>query len=220
LKPAARLRDIDAADRVVLLKAAVWFGPACVVILSILGVFLWKRGVIPAWFLGVWIALTVPAAAMGVLLIYHAVGGAAQGLTALLTGAGNIPPPQTYPRQEVLIARGEYREAAEFFRDHLTVAPDDHVARLRLAALLETHLRDDAGAERCYLEIRRAAPESRHAYVATNSLIDLYRRTGRRDRLIVELARFADRYRGTAAGAAAGRELAALKVSGDTPAGL
>jgi hypothetical protein len=41
--------------------------------------------------------------------------------------------------------------------------------------------------------------------------MDLYRRTGRRDRLMVELARFAARFRGTTAGDAARRELAELK---------
>jgi hypothetical protein len=109
------------------------------------------------------------------------------------------------------IARGEYREAAECFRDHLVIEPHDHEARLRLAFLLESRLADDAGAEALYKEVQSRRPTPREEAAATNGLIDLYRRTGRRDRLIVELARFAGRYRGTTAGEAAARELAELK---------
>jgi hypothetical protein len=54
-------------------------------------------------------------------------------------------------------------------------------------------------------------PDPRQEMRAANGLIDLYRRTGRRDRLRVELARFADRYGGTAAGDAAAREVSELK---------
>jgi hypothetical protein len=43
-------------------------------------------------------------------------------------------------------------------------------------------------------------------------LIDVYRREGNRGRLMVELARFAERYRGSAAGDAAARELMEMKV--------
>src|SRR5207302_1489800 len=55
-------------------------------------------------------------------------------------------------------------------------------------------------------------PPPRRQFTATNALIDLYRRTGRRDRLTVELARFAERYRGTPHGEAAARELKELKA--------
>ena len=96
-----------------------------------------------------------------------------------------------------MIVRGQYREAAEYFRDHLTVEPDDNEARLRLADLVEKHLDDPAEAERLYLEVRRHQPEPGHEMRAANGLIDLYRKQGRRDRLMVELARFADRYSGT-----------------------
>jgi hypothetical protein len=52
---------------------------------------------------------------------------------------------------------------------------------------------------------------------AANGLIDLYRKQGRRDRLLVELSRFADRYRGTPGAEAATRLLRELKAEG-TPA--
>ena len=69
------------------------------------------------------------------------------------------------------------------------------------------------GAERLYLEVRRSSPTPHQEMAATNGLIDPYRRTGHRDRLTVELARFADRYRGTPQGEAAARELKELKAA-------
>jgi hypothetical protein len=69
-------------------------------------------------------------------------------------------------------------------------------------------------AERLYLEVRRHAPTAGHEMRAANGLIDLYRKRGRRDRLIVELARFADRYHGTPGADAATRLLKELKADG------
>jgi len=93
------------------------------------------------------------------------------------------------------------------------VEPEDIDARLRLADLLERHLKDDAGAEREYVEVRRRATDARQQMMASNGLIDVYRRSGNRGRLVVELARFAERYRGSAAGDAAARELKELKAA-------
>jgi len=64
-----------------------------------------------------------------------------------------------------------------------------------------------------YLEIRTAQPpaDARQQMRAANGLIDVYRKMGRTDRLKVELARFVDRYRGTAFADGAARELKDLK---------
>jgi hypothetical protein len=50
--------------------------------------------------------------------------------------------------------------------------------------------------------------------MAANLLIELHRGTGRRDRLLVELARFADRYKGTRAGKHAAMALREMKQEG------
>jgi tetratricopeptide (TPR) repeat protein len=208
------LRDTDAGDQAHLFKIAVWFGPAAFIMLSGLWIFLWKREDIPGWLCVLLIVLNLPLVALGVLGINHLTARASSGLVHTLYAAGNIPPPRTYPRQELLIVRGQYQEAAEYYRDHLTIEPDDHEARLRLADILEKHLGDPAGAERLYLEVRRGQPDRGQEMRAANGLIDLYRATGRRDRLLVELARFADRYRGTPGAAAAARLLTELKAEG------
>ena len=157
------------------------------------------------------VILNVPITIAGIFAMYRVAGATSTGLVKTIFAAGNIPPPPTYPRQDVLIARGQYAEAADYFRDHIRIEPGDHEARLQLAQLLETRLQGHDEAERLYHEVRRMQPDPRQEMRAANGLIDLYRRVGRRDRLRVELARFADRYRGTAAGDAAARELSELK---------
>lgn len=210
-----RLRDIDTADRAQLLRVAVYFGPAFFTIVSFLSYFLLRQGVISQGMFVALLLLNVPLTVAGIFAIHRTVGAASTGLVRTIFAAGDIPPPRSYPRQDVLIARGQYAEAAEYFRDHLRVEPEDVEARFRLAELLETRLAAYDEAERLYLEVRRLkpAPPPQAEMRAANGLIDLYRKTGRRDRLKVELARFAERYRGSGAGEAAAREVRALKAA-------
>jgi len=210
--PAPRLRDIDAADRAHLLKVAVFFGPACFVILSSLWYFMQKQGWIPGWLAGLLTVLNIPVTIAGIFAIHRSVAAASTGLVRTIFAAGDIKPPATYPRQDVLIVQGKYAEAADWFRDHIRIEPNDHEARLRLAMLLETHLKGYVEAEQLLLKIRNATPagDARQLMQASNHLIDLYRKTGRTDRLMVELARFVDRYRGSPQASGAARELKEL----------
>ncbi len=191
----------------------MFFGPACFVMLSMLWYFFLRQQIISSAVFWVLVILNVPITIAGIFAIHRVVGATSTGLVKTMFAAGNIPPPPTYPRQDVLIVRGQYAEAADYFRDHIRIEPGDHEARLQLAHLLETRLpgggHDEA--ERLYQEVRRMQADPRQEMRAANGLIDLYRRIGRRDRLGVELARFADRYRGTAAGDAAARELSEMK---------
>lgn len=210
--PPSPLNDVDSAERVQLVRITVLFGPPCFVILSALWWFLNHQGVIPDWLMVVLLVLNVPLTALGVYAIHRGTSEASVGLVKTLYAVGDIAPPRTYPRQDVLLVRGQYREAAEYFRDHLTIEPDDNEARLRLADVLEQHLDDPGGAEQLYVEVRRHQPDRGHAMRATNGLIDLYRKQGKRDRMMVELARFRDGYPGTPGAAAAARLLKELKA--------
>lgn len=210
---AGGVREVDSAEVANLVKIAVWFAPACFIMLSALWYLFFDRGWISGPVFGLLVLLNFPLAAVGVFVINASVGGVASGLVRTIYSQGDLPPPRAYPRQETLVARGQYQEAAEYFRDHLVLEPDDNEARLRLAMLLETQLGDQAGAEALYKEVRVRRPTPREEVAAANGLIDLYRRTRDRGRLMVELARFAERYRGSAAGDAARRELADLKRS-------
>src|SRR5213076_3251536 len=140
--------------------------------------------------------LNVPITVAGVFVIHRAVGEVSVFMVKTIFADGDIPPPPTYPRQDVLIVQGKHAEAADWFRDHLRIEPADHEARLQLAHLLEMRLKGYDEAERLYLEIRDAEPAASPSQQmrATNGLIDLYRKLGRTGRLKVELARFLERY--------------------------
>lgn len=217
--PRHALKDIDAVERAYLIKIAVRFGGPCFILLSLLWFFFLERGYIgPAVFAALMI-LNVPLTVAGVFALDHATTKASAHLMKTIYSAGDIPPPRTYPRQEMLIIRGKYAEAAEYFRDHLVVEPEDNEARLLLADLLERHLADPANAERLYFEVRRTFANPREEMAAANGLIDLYRKTGQRGRLMAELARFAGRYAGSPQGDEAARALREMKEAdrGDGP---
>lgn len=201
----------DGADA---FRIAIYFVPACVILLTAAWFSLLVRGAISVLAFGALLLLNLPIALTGVWLINRTLRRVSVPLVRTLLAAGDIPPPPSYPNQDLLIAQGHYAEAADYFRDHIRITPDDVAARLRLADLLDRHLGDAAGAEAEYLEARRLARDPRVEFAVTAGLIDLYRKVGRRDRLAVELARCADRYRGTAAGRGAARELRDLKARG------
>ncbi len=112
---------------------------------------------------------------------------------------------------ESLVARGFYPEAADAWRTHLEQFPRDHAARLKLADLYVRRLENPAAAEALYLAVRQGHPAEKEERLAANHLIELYRATGRTDRQMVELARFAERWKGTRAGVDAARALRELK---------
>jgi hypothetical protein len=205
----------DPTDVIRLFRVAAGFGPACFIMLSFLWGFMWDKGWISGGVFIVLLILNVPITLAGVVAIHRSVGSAAVLLMKTMRADFDIPPPPTYPRQDVLIVQGKYEQAAELFRDHLWVEPHDHEARLQLAHLLETHLKQFDAAERLYLEVRAAEPPAApHEQMrAANGLIDLYRKLGRIGKLKMELARFVDRYRGSPLVAGAERELKELKAA-------
>lgn len=208
----------DPSDALRLFRVAVWFAPACFIMLSFLWGFMWNKGWISGGMFVALLILNVPITVAGVVAIHRAVGQASVFMVKTIFADGDIPPPPTYPRQDVLIVQGKYADAADCFRDHLTIEPGDHEARLQLAHLLEMRLKGYDEAERLYLEIRNAEPAATaHEQMrASNGLIDLYRKLGRTGRLKVELARFVDRYRGSPVAVGAARELQELKAEDPT----
>ncbi len=203
--------DRDARDTAELLKIVVWFGGPAFVIVTLAEVALIRQQGWPALLLLAFLVLNVPLIGAAVYGLWRGIGSGARSIVGTIFAAGDIAPPPTYPVEETLIVRGRYAEAAERFRDRIRAEPADIEARLRLATLLEDYVRDFFGAEQLYLEVRRHRLDPRQETAVANGLIDLYRHAGRPDRLKVELARFADRYRGTAAGEAAARELGEIK---------
>ena len=207
-----RMKAFETHDATDIARIGIFFGPPCIIILSAAWFFLLAKGLIsPRTF--VWLMLAnIPITVGGVTAIFFFVRTASTGVAHMATAAGNIPPPPSYPYQDLLVAQGKYREAADFFRDHIRIAPDDVHARLRLAELLERHVGDFAGAEQQYLAVRRLDAEASLEAAVTNGLIDVYRKLGRRDLLKAELARLAERQRGTVLGKGAARELQELEA--------
>jgi len=203
----------DPTDALRLFRVVAWFVPACLTMFTSLWFFMLNKGWISGVAFTVLTILSLPVSIAGAIAIHRAVGSAAVFTVKTIFADGDIPPPPTYPRQDVLIVQGKYAEAADWFRDHLRIEPTDHEARLQLAHLLEMRLKGYAEAERLYLEIRDAEPAASPYQLmrATNGLIDLYRKLGRTGRLKVELARFVERYGGSPLAQGAARELKELK---------
>jgi hypothetical protein len=126
----------------------------------------------------------------------------------------SIPAVRGYSEQDALVIRGHRTAAIASYRALIAADPADLTARLRLGALLaesaETHL----AAERCFLDVRRRDPSPQEAWIATNGLIDLYRASGQRDKLKLELGELALHHGGTAAGSQAKQYLADLEADG------
>jgi tetratricopeptide (TPR) repeat protein len=203
----------DATDVIRLLRVVILFGCPCFIILSFLWYFMLEKHWISPLVFAFLLVLNLPITAAAVVFVYRTVNTTAVFMVKTMMAEGDIPPPPTYPRQDVLIVRGQYAEAAEWFRDHIRIEPGDHEARLRLAWLLEMHLKGYDEAEQLLLKIRNAKPpgDARQLMQAANHLIDLYRKMGRTDRLMAELTRFCEYYRGSPLADGAARELQDLK---------
>lgn len=204
-------RSTDAVERGQFLKFLVQFGIPAFLLLTIGELRAWGLGMIGTAGLVLLVVLNVPAIVLFSGLAFGLIERTATGLAHTMLGAGNLKPEPAHSSSESLAARGLYREAVQAFRARIAEVPDDNLARIKLAEIHRAHLDEPDEAERLYLEVRRQHPDPRHEFLATNLLIELYRGTGRRDRMMVELARFADRYRGTRAGRDAARALREMK---------
>jgi len=203
----------DAADRLFRIRSILFPAAAGLVFGGLVAVYLMEtRGYGIGAALGVAVTVAAIGAGLGAVSFF-VIGKASHGLVTALTSAGSSPPRASTSFEESLIAAGRYREAGAALASRLEANPTDHDLRLTLADLAATHLADAATAEAKYREVLIGAATPDQVFRASNGLIDLYRRQGERGRLMAELARFADRYRNTRAGAAAKRELGELKAS-------
>jgi len=100
--------------------------------------FLAHNGTIPGWLMVILFVLDAPVTYWAVKLVHAGTGQAAEGFVATLTASGDMPPPPpAYVRQDVLVTQGKYVEAADYFRDHIRVHPEDLEARLGRTDRLE-----------------------------------------------------------------------------------
>lgn len=202
----------DSAERALFLRLAAYLIGVCIVFGSVIGFVLFhQKRIGAAGFVGA-ILLGLVSGIVLAGLVWGGTSMTSRALVTTITGAGNIKPAPSYSFQESLIARGKLKEAEESFLAHLAATPGDRDAGLALAALYRDHLGDPARAERLFLEIRQSGPTPAQEFAIANALIDLYRATGQTGREMAELARFADRYRGSEAAAGAAAALRRLKA--------
>jgi len=201
----------DAAERAQFLKLFVFLLPGALFLLVAAESMAYSRGMIGGWVLLLLILLDVPLVFAFSVLLFWLMDRTASGVSSMVYAGGGLPPEPAHSAFEALVARGFYAEAAEAYRNHLVAKPTDHAARIKLADLYRAHLNDPDAAERLYLEVRRGKPSPKEDRLTSNLLIELYRATGRRDRLMVELARFADQWKGTRAAEDAAKALGELK---------
>jgi hypothetical protein len=205
--PPKRLRDVDSVEVTNRLRVIVWLLPAAFLMLSLAE---WKAvGFGPLLLLLMVLNIGV-IAGLGYLLL-RGVELGARGWVGMVYGAGNIAPAPSFSEQESLIIRGRFADAEQSFLHHLVDRPGDHDARLALADLYRRHLNNPAAAEKLYLGVRQGNPSAKQEATAANQLIDLYRATGQRGRLMTELARYAERYAGSRAGREARTALTLMK---------
>lgn len=212
------LKAEDAAERAQFMVFLFRFGvPAFILLVAAEGLAVGK-GWIPEWVALVLFVANVPIILIYSSVVFRIIEGSAKTFTQTVYGAGNLPPEPAHSGMESLVARGFYPEAEQAFRQWIVEHPDDNIARIKLADLERRYLKNPEAAERLYLEVRGNKADPRHVFMAWNLLIELYREMGKQDRLLVEVARFADRYANTRAGRDARRLLKELKEAHHRPA--
>ncbi|MFN2317781.1 MAG: hypothetical protein ABR551_05880 [Gemmatimonadales bacterium] len=212
-RPRSFLRGIraDSAEKVFFIRTLFYLWPTAIVAGVFLAYFLLDQERISLT--GFWImaALSVPGGLVFALCAWWVLGSASRGFVQVVLGAGNLRPDPSFSLEESLIVRGELLNARTTLEDRLATGEDTVAVQLRLADLNARLIRDPVAAERWYVAVRSGPADDRHRWAATNGLIDLYRASGQRGRLMVELARFAEHWPNTRGAADARRELRELK---------
>ena len=201
----------DTAERAQLLRITVLLGGPTLIIGAFTVYFIFGRFHLPAWLLLPSYLLLIPLTVGLILVVDLVTTRSAHGVVIALH-AGHAKGPGTgYSRQESLVAQGRPQEAVTAYRQRLIEHPDDVAAMVALARLLGGALADTDGAEELYERARAGRPGGDWERVIANDLIDLYRKTAMDGKLRTELTRFAELFRGTRAGDAAGAQLDRLR---------
>lgn len=202
-----RLSDGDSGDQVFMLTLAVRLGPVVMFLLLAVEWAFYRNRLL--WLL----APDIAATALVVLGVYRIFGTLSIATSAVFFPSGKGTPPQReYSEVEALIVGGHFVEAADCYRAIAEDEPANIEVRMRLGRLLEHECSDPAAAETLYRSVRALQPSTNDDWRSTNALVDLYHRTGNRERLKAELLGLARRFRSTDAGISARRRLDELNA--------
>ncbi len=205
------LRDVDAAERVVRLRAAAYgaFGGVAGAALGYF--FLAEHGApllaVAICFIAGWLVVS-----FGALALVGSAGRAASTLYA--PSSGSTPRRKEHSRAESLVAAGRYEEAVAAFELAVAEDPSDPTPYLRVARIYRDHLGRLEDAVRWF---RRALRESGApwgmAVLARKELIELFtHRMGTPERALPELARMAEELAGSPEGEWAAAKLRDIKA--------
>lgn len=204
----------DSAEAVFFIRTLFYLWPTAIVAGVFLAYFLLdKERISPT---GFWVMslLSVPGGLLFGLGAWWLLGSASRGFVQVILGAGNIRPDPSFSLEESLIARGELQNAQATLEDRLATGEDTVAVQLRLADLNARLIKNRVAAERWYLAARAGRANDQQRWEATNGLVDLYRASGQRGRLMAELARLAETWPNSRAAEEARRDLQALKQGG------
>jgi len=201
----------DAAQRAQLTQTVVWLGPVFWIAIWLVARVLRDHGRIDPGQYTWMLRIGVLAAVILALLSAWVFRKVAEALVHTMTAGGAAPSAPAFSLEESMLVRGEHRQAQATLEARLNGGPDDPAVQLRLAELHAWMLREPTEAEHWYLAARKGAVDEHQRVAVANGLIDLYRATGQRGRLMVELARFAQSWPTSRAAADARRELHDLK---------
>ena len=157
------------------------------------------------------LTLDIPLVLLMAALLFQLSPPVTSPIELQLTETG-LPTHPAHTIFENLTRRGFYHDAADGYLTLLATNPDDNLARFKLAEIYRHHLEQLDRVEQVYLDIRRHNPTPEDDLRVSHLLLELYHRTGRQDRIMVELARLADRHRKTPAGENALRALKYLRA--------
>lgn len=209
--PARRgLKDVDASERVLRLRAAAYglfgaaLGGAAALALADRGAPLWLVALCPV--LG-WLVVT--------LLTLLLVGSAGRVASTLYAPSSGAPPrKKEHSQAESLVATGRYEEAVAAFELAVEEDPSDPTPYLRIARIHRDHLGRYEEAVRWFRRtVRESAAPRGTAVLARKELIELFtHRMGAPERALPELARMAEELAGSPEGEWAAAELREIKA--------
>lgn len=201
----------DSAEAVSFIRTMFYLWPTAILFGVLLAYFLLDQERISPKGFWLMVVLSVPGGLLFALGGWWMLSRASTGFVQMVLGAGNIRPDPSFSLEESLIARGEYLHARSALEDRLARGEDITAVQLRLADLNARLIKDPAAAERWYLAARAGRANEQQRWEATNGLVDLYRASGQRGRLMVELARLAETWPTSRAAEQARSDLRALK---------
>jgi hypothetical protein len=207
-----RLRDIDTADRASLLLAIAWISPPALLFGAGAVWMLYSRQLISGAAAIATLIVSIPISVAVAWAVSRAAGRCASLIGGMIHANQGIARRSDFSAIDSLIIRGQHAEALSRYELLVAAEPDNMEAHFRMASLHAMHLNAPEAAEQIYLRLRRRSNTMACDRRISNALIDLYRRLGRRDRLMVELARFASINASGPDGLAARRHLEMLKA--------